>query len=78
MCNLTEMKHNTIHFLHFTHLTSQNTSFTTDNANFKRMEIAKFINKLTTNLYIYRKCVIVHTCNTIGSVDQVIVIVKHL
>ena len=55
MCYLTVMKHNTIHFLHFTQLTSQNTSFTTVNANFKRMEIAKNHNKLTTNLYTYRK-----------------------
>ena len=76
MCHLTEMKHNTIHFLHLTQLTSHNTSLTTVNANFKRMEITKFINKLTTNLYIYRKCDIVH--NNIGSVEQFIVIVKHL
>ena len=55
MCHLTEMKHNTIHFLHFTQLTSQNTSLTTVNANFKRMELAKFKNKFTTHLYIYRK-----------------------
>ena len=54
MCHLTEMKHTTIHFLHFTQLTSQNTSLTTVNANFKIMEITKFINKLTTNLYNYR------------------------
>ena len=40
------------------------------------MEIAKFINKLITNLYIYRKFDIVH--DNIGSVEQVIVIVKHL
>ena len=76
MCHLTDMKHNIIHFLHFTHLTSQNTFLTTVNANFKRMEIAKFINKLTTNLYTYRKCDIVH--NNIGSVEQVFVSVKHL
>ena len=76
MCHLTEMKHNTIHFLHFTQLTSQNTSLTTVNANFKRMEIAKNHNKLITNLHTYRKCDIVH--NNIGSVQQVIVIVKHL
>ena len=76
MCHLTEMKHNIIHFLHFTQLTSQNTSLSTVNANFKRIEIAKFINKLTTNLYIYRKCDIVH--NNIGSDEQVIVIVKYL
>ena len=45
MCHLTEMKQTTIHFfLHFTQLTSQNTSLTTVNANFKRMEIIKFIN----------------------------------
>ena len=45
MCHLTEMKHTTIHiFLHFTQLTSQNTSLTTLNANFNRMEITKFIN----------------------------------
>ena len=76
MCHLTEMKRNTIHFLHFTQLTSQNTSLTTVNANFKRMEITIFINKLTTNLYIFRKCDIVH--NNIGSVEQFIVMVKHL
>ena len=77
MCHLTEVKHNTIlHFLHFTRLTSQNTSLTTVNANFKRMAIAKFINKLTTILYICRKCDIVH--NNIGSVEQVIVVVKQL
>ena len=76
MCHLTEMKHNTIHFLHFTQLTSRNTSLTTVNPNFKRIEITNFINKLTTNLYIYRKCDIVH--NKIGSVEQFIVIVKHL
>ena len=70
------MKHNTIHFLHLTPLTSQNTSLTTAFANFKRMEITKFINKLTTNLFIYRKCDIVH--NNIESVEQFIVIVKHL
>ena len=76
MCHLTEMKHNTINFLHFTQLTSQNRSLTTDNANFKRMETTKFINKLTTRLYIYRKCDIV--LNNMGSVEQFIVIVKHL
>ena len=76
MCHLTEMNHNNIHFLHYTQLTSQNTSFTIVNANFKRMEIATFINKLTTHLCIYRKCDIVH--NNIGSVEQIIVIVKHL
>ena len=72
MCHLTEMKHNTIHVLHFRQLTSQNTPLTTVNANFKRMELTKFINKLTTNLYIYRKCDIVH--NNIGSVEQFIVV----
>ena len=72
-----EMKHNTIHFLHFTQLTSRNTSLIIVNANFKRMEIKKKnINKLTTNLYIYRKCDIVHNNN--GSVEHFIVIVKHL
>ena len=60
MCHLTEMKHNTIHFLHFTQLIPQNISSSRVNANFKRMEITKFINKLITNLYIYRKCDIVH------------------
>ena len=70
MCHLTEMKHNTIHFLLFTQLTSQNTSLTTVNANFKRMKITKFINKLTTNFYIYRKCDIVH--NNIGPVEQLL------
>ena len=58
MCHLTEMKHTTIYFLHFTQLTSQNTSITTVNANFKRMAITKFINKLTTNPYIYRNVVL--------------------
>ena len=76
MCHLTKMQHNTIHFLHFTQLTSQNTSLTIVNAKFKKMEITKFINKLTTNLYIYRNCDIVH--NSIGSVEQFIVMVKHL
>ena len=76
MCHLTEMKHNTIHFLHLKQLTSQHTSLSTVNANFKRMEITTFINELTTNLYIYRKCDIVH--NNIGSVEQFIVIFKHL
>ena len=73
MCHLTEIKHTTIHVLHLTQLTSQITSV---NANFKRIEITKFINKLTKNLYIYRKCDIVH--NNIGSVEQFIVTVKHL
>ena len=60
-CHLTEMKHNTIHFLHFTQLISLNTPLIGRvNAYFKRMEITKFINKLITNLYIYRKCDIVH------------------
>ena len=54
LCHVTEIKHTTIHFLHFTQLTLQNTSLTTVNANFKRMEITKFINKLATNLYFYR------------------------
>ena len=76
MFHLTEMKHNTINFLHFTQLTSQNRPLTTVNANFKRIETTKFINKLTTHLYIYRKCDIVH--NNIGSVEHFIVIVKHL
>ena len=76
MCHLTEMKHNTIHFLLFTQLTSRNTSLTRVNANFKRMEITKFIYKLATNLYIYRKCAIV--LNNTGSVEHFIVIVKHL
>ena len=76
MFHLTEMKHNTIHFLHFTQLTSQHTSLITVNANFKKIETTKFINRLTTNLYIYRKCDIVQ--NNIGSVEQFIVIVKHL
>ena len=60
MCHLTEMKHNTIHFLRFTQLTSQNASLNRVNGNFKRMEITKFKNTLTTNLFIYRKCDIVH------------------
>ena len=58
MCHLTKMKQTTLHILHFTHLTSQNTSLTTVNANFKRMELTKFINKLTTNLYIYRNVIL--------------------
>ena len=40
------------------------------------METTKCINKLTTHLYIYRKCDIVH--NNIGSVEQFIVVEKHL
>ena len=76
MCHLTEMKHNTIHFLLFTRLTSRNTSLTRVNVNFKRMETTTFKNKLTINLFIYRKCDIVH--NNIGSVEQFIVVVKHL
>ena len=77
MCHLTEMMHNTIHFfLYFTQLTSQNTSLTRVNANFRRMEITRFINSMTTNLNIFRKCDIVH--NNIGPVEQFIVIVKHL
>ena len=51
LCHVTEMKHTTIHFLYFTQLTSQNTSLTTSNANFKRMEITKFINILATKLF---------------------------
>ena len=76
MCHLTNIKHNTIHFLHFTQLTSRNTSLTRVYASFKRMEITKIKIKLTTNLYIHRKCDIVH--NNIGSVEQCIVIVIHL
>ena len=73
MCHLTEMKHNIIHFLHFTQMTSQNTSLTTVNANFKMKEITKFIYKLTTRFHFYRKYDIVH--NNIGPVEQFIVIV---
>ena len=73
MCHLTEMKHNTIHFLYFTQLTSQNTYLTAVNANFKKIEITKFKKKFTTNLFIYRKCDIVHS--KIGSVEQFIVLV---
>ena len=58
MRHLTEMNHTTIHVLNFTQLTSQNTSLTTVNANFKRMEITNFINKLTTNLYIHRNVIL--------------------
>ena len=77
MRHLSEMKHDTIHFLHFTQLTSLNTSLTRVNANFKRMEITKFLYKLTTNLYINKKkCDIVQ--NYIGSVEQLIVIIKLL
>ena len=64
MCHLTEIKHNTINFLHFIQLTSQNRSLTAVNANFKRVETTKLINKLNTHLYINRKCDIVH--NNIG------------
>ena len=67
MCHLTEMKHNTIHCLHITQSTSQYTSLTIVKANFQRMETTKFINKLTTNLYIYRKSDIVY--NNIRSVE---------
>ena len=76
MCHMTEMKHNTIHFLHFAQFKSQNISLTRVNAYFKTMEITKFINKLTINLYIYRKCDTVH--NNIGLVEPFIVIVSHL
>ena len=55
MCHLTEMKHNTIHVLHLTKLTTQNTSLTTVNAYLKRMELTKLIKHLTTNL-----CIIEH------------------
>ena len=54
MCHLTEMKHNTLIFLHLTKFTSQNTPLNTVNANFKRIEITKFIKKMTRNLYIDR------------------------
>ena len=37
MRHLTEMKHDTIHFLRFTQLTSQNTSLSRVNAKFKRI-----------------------------------------
>ena len=53
MCHLTEMMCYTISLFTFTQLTSQN-------ANFKRFGITKFINKLTTSLYIYRKRDIVY------------------
>ena len=76
MCHLTEMMHNTIHFLHFAQLTSRNISLTRVYANSMRMEITRFVIKLNTNLFIYRKCDIVH--NNIGSVEQFIVIIKHL
>ena len=52
MCHLTEMKHNTIHFLHFTQLTSRNTPLTAVNANFKRMEIINFIKNDHNTLYL--------------------------
>ena len=68
MCHLNEMKHTTTHFLHFTQLTSQNTSLTAGNANFKRMEITKFINKLTTNLYIYRNVMYIITLGQLNKV----------
>ena len=48
MCHVIEMNHTIIHFLHFTQLTSQKTSLTTVNANFRIMEITKFINKMAT------------------------------
>ena len=53
MCHLTEMKHNTTHFLHFTQLTTQNRSLITVYANIKRIDITKIINKLTTDFHIY-------------------------
>ena len=76
MRHLTEMMHNTIHFLHFTQLTPRNISLTRVYANFMRMEITRFISKLTTNIFIYRKCDIVH--NNLRSIEQFIVIDKHL
>ena len=66
MCPLADRKHITILFLQLTQLTSENTSLTPVNANFMRMETKIFINKLATNLYICRKCDIVH--NNIWSV----------
>ena len=52
MCNLNEMKHNTTNLLHLTQLTSQNTSLTTVNANFKRMEITKSLKNDYKPLYL--------------------------
>ena len=71
MCHLIEMKHNTINFLHFIQLTSQNRSLTTVNANFKRMETTKFINKLTTNLYIPIENVILYII-TLGQLNNLL------
>ena len=60
------MKRNTIHFLHFTQLTSPN------NPSSKLMLISReFIHQLTTHLYNYRQCDILHTY--IGSDEQFIV-----
>ena len=67
MCHLTEMKHTTIHFFHFTQLAPQNTFLIADNANVKRMEITNFINKLTTNLYIYRNVIYVITLGQLNN-----------
>ena len=67
LCHMTEIKHTTIHFLHFTQLTSQNTSLTAGNANFKKMEITKFINKLTTNLYIFRSVMYIITLGQLNN-----------
>ena len=76
MCHLTEMKHNTIQFFSFHTIDITNTSLNNVNDTFKIMDITTFKNKLTTHLYICRKCDIVH--NTMGSVEQFIVVVKHL
>ena len=66
MFHLTEMKHNTIHFLHLTHLRSQNTSLSTVNAYIRRMEVTQFMNKLTTTS-LFIENVILHII-TLGQV----------
>ena len=58
MCHLTEKKQPTIHFYTFHTIDITKLSLTTVNANFKRMEKTKSINKLTTNLYIYRNVIL--------------------
>ena len=71
MCHLNEMKLNTVQFF-FSFHTTEITKYilNTVNAKFKIMEITKFINKSTTNLYIYRKCDIVH--KTLGQLNNLL------
>ena len=70
MCHLTEMKHNTIHVLHFTQLKSPNAPLTTVNANFKRMEITKFI-KTLPQTSIFMKNVILYII-TLGQLNNLL------